>query len=246
MTIDYVSEEIMLNQWQPLQTIIYDGWILRFANGYTKRANSINPIYGSNENIDEKISYCEKLYASHRLKTVFKITPFIHPKNLDDVLNSKGYTVVDPTSVQRLDLAQDVKQPTIQSVRIDDHVNDEWIDLFCLLNSVDEKHKPTMKQMLSNRCSEKGFFSLLHNGEVVACGIGILERKTLGIFDIVASPRYRNQGFGEQLILHILRWGKDRGAERSELAVLSNNEPALRLYAKLGFEEIYPYWYRVK
>lgn len=245
MTHDFKCEEILLNQWQPLQTILYDGWILRFANGYTKRANSINPIYFSNEAIHEKIQHCEKMYAAQQLKTVFKITPSIHPEHLDEILASEGYAVLDHTSAQRLELKH-VKQPAIQTVRVDAEVTDEWIDLFCSLNSVDEKHKHAMKLMLSNRCSEKGFFSLYHNGEVVACGLGMVARKVLGIFDIVTSHKYRNQGLGEQLILNILRWGKDRGAEYSDLAVLLNNEPALRLYTKLGFNEIYRYWYRVK
>jgi len=245
MTHDHTCEEIVLNQWQPLQTILYDGWVLRFADGYTKRANSINPIFFSNEDIKEKIKHCEETYAAHQLKTVFKMTPFIQPENLDEILETEGYAVLDHTSVQRLDLKQ-VKQPTIQTVRIDEHVGDEWIEQFCLLNSVDEKHKQTMKRMLSNRCLEKGFFSLIYNGEIVACGLGMVERKVLGIFDIVTSHKYRNQGLGEQLLLNILRWGKDRGAEHSDLAVLLNNEPALRLYAKLGYKEIYQYWYRVK
>jgi hypothetical protein len=29
-------EELLLNMWPALQTKLYDGWILRFANGYTK------------------------------------------------------------------------------------------------------------------------------------------------------------------------------------------------------------------
>lgn len=40
-------EELSLNHWQPLSTLLYDGWVLRFANGYIKRANSINPIHDS-------------------------------------------------------------------------------------------------------------------------------------------------------------------------------------------------------
>jgi N-acetylglutamate synthase len=27
---------------------------------------------------------------------------------------------------------------------------------------------------------------------------------------------------------------------------MCNNTPALRLYARLGFQEVYQYWYRVK
>lgn len=40
-------EELSLSHWQPLSTLLYDGWVLRFAKGYTKRANSVQPIYDS-------------------------------------------------------------------------------------------------------------------------------------------------------------------------------------------------------
>lgn len=245
MTHARISEEISLNLWQPLQTILYDGWVLRFANGYTKRANSVSPIYFSSENIHEKITYCEDQYAAHGLKTIFKITPFIQPENLDHILKAKGYAVVDQVSVQRADITQ-VKQPSISTVQIDQQPNDEWIHHFCRLSSVDDKHKQTMKRMLSNHCSTKGFFTLYHNDEVAACGLGMIDRKVLGIYDIVTHPNYRNQGYGEQLMLHIIQWGKNKGAEHSDLAVLLHNEPALKLYAKLGFQEMYRYWFRVK
>ncbi|RRN74187.1 hypothetical protein EI200_02485 [Peribacillus simplex] len=53
-------EELLMNALAALQTQIYDGWVIRFADGYTKRANSINPIYLSNENVKKIISNCEK------------------------------------------------------------------------------------------------------------------------------------------------------------------------------------------
>lgn len=66
--------------------MLYDGWVLRFANGYTKRANSVNPIYFSNEDVSIKIKHCESMYAAHQLKTTFKITPFVQPTNIDGLL----------------------------------------------------------------------------------------------------------------------------------------------------------------
>jgi ribosomal protein S18 acetylase RimI-like enzyme len=44
----------------------------------------------------------------------------------------------------------------------------------------------------------------------------------------------------------LLSWGQEGGAESAYLQVMRDNGPAIRLYEKLGFEEIYPYWYRVK
>ena len=34
-------EELSINAWAPLKSMNYDGWVIRMANGYTKRANSI-------------------------------------------------------------------------------------------------------------------------------------------------------------------------------------------------------------
>ena len=54
-------EEICLNTWSSLQQILYDGWILRFANSYTKRANSINPLYKASKNVYEKVARYEQI-----------------------------------------------------------------------------------------------------------------------------------------------------------------------------------------
>lgn len=243
--LDKTMEELSLNNWQPLSTLLYDGWVLRFANGYTKRANSIQPIFYSTYELEQKIDACEKVYSEKNLRTIFKITPFIQPENLDDILKEQAYSLVDYTSVQTIAL-DTISEPTLHSVSIDEKINREWLDRFCQLNNVEEKNKDTMLQMLSNIITRKCFISLYYNEEVIACGLGVIEREYIGLYDIVTASQYRNQGFAEQLILHLLKWGKDKGAKYSYLAVLLNNEPALRLYSKIGFSEIYRYWYRVK
>jgi len=37
-------EERAFNAWPALQTVLVDGWAFRWANGYTKRANSANAL----------------------------------------------------------------------------------------------------------------------------------------------------------------------------------------------------------
>jgi len=43
--MDFTIKEQTMNVWPSLQTILLAGWIIRMAGGYTKRANSVNPIY---------------------------------------------------------------------------------------------------------------------------------------------------------------------------------------------------------
>lgn len=238
-------EELSLNHWQPLSTLLYDGWILRFADGYTKRANSINPIYYSTYELNEKINACETMYLANNLPAIFKITPFVQPIELDNTLAELGYSIVDMTSVQAVCLDH-IREPELTSVSIEEELTAAWLDNFCKLNTVNQRFKGTMARMLSNIRTKKGFISFYCEGQVVACGLGVIERGYIGLYDIVTEERFRNRGFGEQMILNLLKWGKENGASYSYLAVVSSNAAALSLYSKIGYSELYKYWYRVK
>ncbi|MFW6030741.1 MAG: GNAT family N-acetyltransferase, cg3035/Rv0428c family [Halanaerobiales bacterium] len=88
-------EEVSMNAWPSLQTNIYDGWIIRFANGYTKRANSINPLYSSEINIENKINFCETLFKNKDLPIVYKLNKESKPTELENELAKKGYEKID-------------------------------------------------------------------------------------------------------------------------------------------------------
>src|SRR5258708_37324392 len=90
------------------------------------------------------------------------------------------------------------------------------------------------------------FGTLKERDNTAVVGLAVAERGYVGLFDIVTAGAYRNRGLGTQLLLHLMQWGKANYAHSAYLQVMRNNSPALNLYAKLGFREIYSYWYRVK
>ena len=67
-------EELSFNSHPSLQTLYYDGWILRFSKGYTNRANSVNMIYPCTIDLQTKIAVCEEQYFSQHQSCVFKVT----------------------------------------------------------------------------------------------------------------------------------------------------------------------------
>ena len=88
--IHRLLEELTLNAWPPLETLLYDGWILGFSNGYTRRANSIHPLNPSTLELSQKIDTCESLYAARGQATVFKLTSSPFDAELDATLEKRG------------------------------------------------------------------------------------------------------------------------------------------------------------
>ena len=238
-------EELSMNAWPSLQTMLYDGWVLRFADGYTRRANSINPIYPSGDDVHAKIQTCEKLYWDRGLNVVFKITSAVYPENLDEVLADKGYAVDAQTSVQILDLGSMDTSPA-QDAALVEALSDEWLAAYCAMSGVPAQREPVLSRILNGIAPATCFVSLHHNDKVIACGLGVLQAGFVGLFDIVTDPSFRRQGYGAQLVRNILAWARQRGAHTAYLQVMLNNAPALRLYSKLGFNAVYQYWYRVR
>jgi GNAT superfamily N-acetyltransferase len=238
-------EEVSLNSWPALQQVLYDGWILRFSKGYTKRANSINPLFGSSLDVHEKVDRCEKLYVQKGLPPVFRLTPFSSPPELDQVLEGCGYQRIDPTLVLHLDLGSRDVQPA-SAAELRDERLDDWIEILCrFVESVVEKHQ-AHKEILQAIPSQRFLASLADAGQPVACGLGVLEDEFFGLFDLVTDPQRRNRGYGTKLVSGLLGWARENGARHAYLQVVSTNAPARRLYDRLGFEEVYRYWYRLK
>jgi GNAT superfamily N-acetyltransferase len=241
-------EEITLNTWPAEQSILLNGWILRTAAGYTKRANSVNPLYGAESsfvNVVDRIKFAEQYYEHAGLTSAFKITPYMQPANLDAILAERGYTIVDPSSVRLLDL-EDLAEPNLRySVQVQESLNEEWLHAFTELTELSDKNRDTFIRMLSASHLQQGYALLLSNGVPTACGLGVIQNGYIGLYDIVTSPAHRRQGMAEQLILGLLQWGKTQGAITSFLQVVQTNAGASALYDKLGFKEIYQYWYRV-
>lgn len=236
-------EELSMNAWPALQVVLYDGWVLRFADGYTRRSNSVNPLYPSRLDVEEKVRSCERLYRSKGLRATYKMTPASLPHDLDDLLDQKGYVVDAPTSVQTLDLS-DLEAPTCNA-KLETTLTEVWLSGQCRLSKIDDRKRLIAGQMLKNIVPTACYASIDVDGRAVACGLGVLEGEFLGLFDIVTGEEHRGRGYGKQIMLNLLSWGKRSGARTAHLGVMLNNPPALHLYEKLGFREVYQYWYRV-
>ncbi|MEF3303961.1 GNAT family N-acetyltransferase [Paenibacillus sp. GYB003] len=240
-------EEIALNSWPAEHTLLMRGWIVRCAGGYTKRSNSVSPLYdapGQGRQTDELIHACERFYAGRGLDTIFKITPFVRPTDIDSILERRGYRYADESEVRLLDL-RNAPAPQ-RSASVSEEWDDAWHDGMASCNRLSPAQIAVSRRMLRGSVMKQALFTLVSGGVPVAYGLGVVQGDYVGLYDIVTDASCRRRGFGEQLALNILQWGKRNGATHSYLQVVRQNEAAVRLYDKIGFRPVYRYWYRIK
>ena len=240
-------EELGMNAWPAFQTLHVDGWVLRFADGASHRANSIYPLYPSSYPsslpVKEKIHFCEALYRARGLPPAFKLTERVFPPDLDTLLEDLGYLTGYHISVQTLELSG-LKPVLSRDIQAQPSVDEAWLEQLFEFYSLDPQKKSAYQKILDLIELPKSLVRLVLDGQVVGCGVGVLEDSYLGLFDIAVDKSFRNRGCGRIIVDHLLAWGKGLGAQLAYLQVAKGNLAAVRLYEKRGFREAYQYWYR--
>jgi ribosomal protein S18 acetylase RimI-like enzyme len=240
-------EEAAMNAWPAHQSILIDGWIVRLADGYTKRANSVNPTYpAESDDLVAKMATCEAIFARAALPCIVRLTSFGAPAGLDELLAARGFRHFDRSLVLHRTLPNPLPVPR-EGMVLRTREIDDWLDCYCALSSAPLERRNDHMAIL-RRISSEAIFATLDEGasdRPVACGLAVIENNLAGLFDIVTDRERRNQGFGSALVMALLRSALAAGATSAYLQVVAENEPAIALYRKLSFQDAYHYWYRM-
>jgi ribosomal protein S18 acetylase RimI-like enzyme len=236
-------EEASLNALQTQRQYFYDGWLLRVSPGKARRARSINAHFGSTLPIGDKIAYCERLYRARDLPVLFRITPFVHPANLEAELNARGYASFDPTYVQMTPLAQPPELRECDGVEIVTPAIDAFADAVALLQESTREQRDAYYERMANTPQPARYLIATLEGRVVAVGTVMLEDGLAGIFSMATAPDMRKRGIASALLARLLTWAWEHGASHAYLQVESTNPAAISVYRKFGFETAYTYHY---
>lgn len=70
----------------------------------------------------------------------------------------------------------------------------------------------------------------------VACGLGVISNGYFGLFDLVTEKSARNRGYATKLLNGMLNWAVANGATKAYLQVVADNQAAVSIYQKLGYQ----------
>ena len=243
-------EELCLNGHVALNAFFYDGWVLKFSEGYTGRANSVSPLYPSSKPIAEKVAFCEDMYKKQGLPCQFKLTEL--DTELNDFLAERGYKVVTPTDLMVCDYGCPVKPDNdTKSPENDAKIEyifstspDEWLPVFFKVHEINGAHdQDVYTRMIEKILVDTIYCILLYDGKPVACSSVAIENGYTLLQNVIVSSELRGHGLGKKVCSAILEKARETGAQYAYLQVVQTNNVAVNLYKKLGFEKIYSYWY---
>lgn len=237
-------EEAFLTSWPALRLALYDGWLLRFSGGYTKRANSVQALYGSSLDLETKIDHCEAAYRAHDLPVLFRVTPYTQPASLDAALAARGYTRYDRSLVLWRPVDDGALRQPSEAVSVAPHL-DDWLADYWRLSETSYRHRETHRAILDASPAHLIPVRYLVGGTVVSCALGIVAQGFVGLYDMVTAAGARRHGYATELVQSTLYWARQVGAEHAYLQVVAENVAARALYGALGYRLRYDYWYRM-
>ena len=240
-------EELTTNAWSPEHSLMVDGWHIGYSRGITGRANSVFPINDPGSiPLDEKISIAEDFYKRFEHYPTFKMTNASQPQDLEAELAKRGYIGSDLTEVQ-ISKAEETLDNTVSVLpcpaRIETQMSDEWFNFYIEPSNYSELSIDVRRGVLERIGAVRGFALVEIEAQLAAVGLGVVERGWLGIYCMATTTDQRRKGGGTQVLNSLAEWGLSQGADKMYLQVESDNEPAIRLYKRAGFEFLYNYKY---
>lgn len=236
-----VLEALSFRAWPPLESATHDGWVLRYAGGYSRRTNSVTPDGDAVEGLDERLEFCRRWYADRGLSLLVRLTSGSH--QVDAALATRGFTLETPVDI--LTRAELPMRAHDAGVSITRGPTDAWFRFHRPLLGADRRDfVDSWRRILASVEPPTGFALLEADGREVAGGFAVADQDWVGLFQLAVHPQHRRRGFGRRLSENLLAWGAAEGATQGYLQVEEANTAGVGLYRTLGFRPAYSYWYR--
>jgi len=237
-------EHAALNATAVREQMLYDGWLVRWAPGETRRARSVNVVAPPVTPFESRFDFCRRWYARQGLPMTFRIASHGPDRELDGQLESRGLQRHDATCVMALDLPRDAgaAPSPLAFEETDSATFSRAVGTLRGLGA--DPVREHRRRLESLAVDTMPLVARGSDGRWAAAGLAVLDDDLAGLFDIVVAPSLRKQGLGRATVERLLAAARERGARAAYLQVERSNAPARHLYGTYGFRDIYTYWYR--
>jgi N-acetylglutamate synthase len=221
----------------------WDGaWVRRAANGYTKRANSVQCLDpADDDNAEQRIVAASDWFSARGLTPVFRVTPLTGPRTLA-ALEAMGWLRYDDSYHYAM---------TLGSIEPDrrgkdhDALDPQFLAVQRQLARYDDRRMDGLTALLGAlEAPARGIVLYDESGAAVASAIMTIADQIVVAGNVVTDASQRRKGYGSAMMRTGLAWGQSAGARLAALNVQADNSGAQALYRGLGYQHQYDYHYR--
>jgi GNAT superfamily N-acetyltransferase len=191
------------------------------------------------------IEAAEAYTAERGIPTQMQMTPGAVAPELDAVLEARGYVRKASVSLQTATTSEVLARAPRGSLRVhvDERLRREWFEVW---HSV-AGGNPDPQWGLLERIEQRSAYVRVELGaETVAVGRVVKETGWAGVFSMATRPEARGKGAAGAVLAALADWAAVNDTPRMYLQAEHENEGAMRLYGRVGFSELAPFYFRVK
>jgi len=235
--------------WPSLDSEPLGGWLLRYSQGVTRRANSVwtNEFHENRIDLAERFRQVEIRYAARGLPARYQLCPVALPTGLDEALASRGYASVAETAVMTAPIGRVRKSLTPGDswrVELTPYADDRWMATYAAVEQIPAQEAAVRRAIMNKTLPSTAFAAVWVEDDAVAVGSAVWTGEYVGLFNMGTRPGWRRRGAAQAAIAALLNWGGEQGSEMTFLQVMVRNAAARALYERLGYSELYRYHYR--
>ncbi len=237
-----VFERAGLEAWPGIE-VEWDGtWVRRAANGYTKRANSLQ-CFDPADNADAvaRLATGRDWFAARGIMPVVRTTPLQSPA-LTMALDAQGWRTIDPSHLYAMPLSATTPDSDARTFEL---LDPQFLSAQQTLQGHGDDVMKRMRALLSAMSVPASGIVVYRNEQPVAAGLAAIADGIVLTGNVITSPAHRRQGLGAAMMRTIHAWAHANGAGIAALNVQADNPAGKALYASLGYTHQYDYVYRI-
>lgn len=230
-------ERALAATWPAIETERLGGWLLRYAEGFSRRANSVLAPTAPEGGLDAAVAAVEAWYGERGARPLFALAGPV-TKRLDQELAARGWAAEAETAV----LTRPIEEAAYEGEAVvSEAPGPEMLEQL-------GRGAPSVAAAVLGSGPGRGYAAIRREGEggavLAARGRGAISGDLVAITGIGTLPAFRRRGLGTEILRALEAWGAGAGARRAALQVEADNGAAIAMYRRLGYAERYRYHYR--
>jgi N-acetylglutamate synthase len=246
-------QRVMAPSWGAVERQHLGDWVLRASSGYTQRGNSVVPVGSPGMPLADAVEQVERWYAVRGLPAKFAVAGPEGFRPADDMLGAlllaRGYTAASLTlnltaSTATVAAADPGGPAVVTSAELDE----AWLETYrrtrtTVPGATEGVLLGSPRQLFGHIAPGGGLSQQLGLRAADAAGTAPIALGRLGIAAgwaglgaVWTDPAYRGRGLAAHLTARLADEARRDGVHLIHLQVEHDNDGAIRLYRRLGFD----------